>query len=91
MTLCKKSQDEIITTLQDIIDNTHEEDYLLLIFGNGEERDGKLQCGGEVMAVMENRIQWQEDGHNKSQTTEELVPSHLCNIHAKHAQSCLNC
>ena len=32
ITLCKKSQDEIITMLQDIIDNTHEEDYLLLIF-----------------------------------------------------------
>ena len=47
MTLCKMSQDEIITMLQDTIDNTHEEDFLLLIFENGEERDGKLQCDDE--------------------------------------------
>ena len=42
-----KSQDRIITKLQDIIDNTHDEDYLLLTFEDGEERDGKLQCGNE--------------------------------------------
>ena len=66
MTLCKMSQDEIITMLQDIIDNTHEEDYLLLIFGNEEERDEKLQCSDEVMTIMENKIQWQKKATTKA-------------------------
>ena len=41
---CPKSQDGIITKLQYIIDNTDDEDYLLLTFEDGEDRDGKLQC-----------------------------------------------
>ena len=36
---------------------------------------------------MENGIQWWENGQDKRQNTEELVPPHLYNIHAKQAQS----
>ena len=60
---CQESQDGITTKLQDIIENTHDEDYLLLTFENGEERDGKWQDDDENhLVVIKNGIQWQENG-----------------------------